>query len=121
MKLHRDLGISQKAAWFVLHRIRQAWELETSGMFTGPVEADETFVGGKAKNMHRKERKLGRASANKTEVVGVKDRKTKQIRAAVIRRRDEVPDGLTPKEFVIEHTAPDLPGPVVDLVRVAVS
>ncbi len=107
MKLRRDLGISQKAAWFMLHRIRQAWALETSGMFDGPVEADETFVGGKSKSMHRKERKMGRAMTNKTEVVGVKDRKTKQVRAAVIRRRSEAPDGLTPKEFVIEHAAPD--------------
>ena len=109
MKLRRDLGISQKAAWFMLHRIRQAWALETSGMFLGPVEADETYIGGKAKNMHKRDRKklTGRGGADKTEVVGVKDRKTKQIRAAVIHRRDEVPDGLTPKEFVIEHTVPD--------------
>ena len=61
LKLHRDIGVSQKTAWFTLHRIREAWALETSGMFAGPVEADETFFGGKSKNMHRKERKLGRA------------------------------------------------------------
>ena len=107
MKLHRDLHVRQSTAWFMLHRIRDAWALETSGMFVGPVEADETFFGGKSKSMHRKERKMGRAMTNKTEVVGIRDRKTKQVRAAVIRRRDEVPDGLTPKEFVIEHTAPD--------------
>ena len=107
MKLHRDIGVSQKTAWFMLHRIREAWALETSGMFDGPVEADETFFGGKSKNMHRKERKLGRARANKTEVTGIRDRKTKQVRAAVVRRRDEDPGGLTPKDFVIEHTAPD--------------
>ena len=45
MKLHRDLGVSQKTAWFMLHRIREAWASETSGAFAGLVEADETFVG----------------------------------------------------------------------------
>ena len=107
LKLHRDIGVSQKTAWFMLHHIREAWALETSGMVDGPVEADETYFGGLSKNMHRKERKAGRARANKTEVAGVLDRKTKQVRAAVIRRRGEDPIDMTPKEFVIEHTAPD--------------
>ena len=48
MKLHRDLGITQKTAWHLAHRIRKAWEGNT-GFFGGPVEADETFVGGKEK------------------------------------------------------------------------
>ena len=52
-----------KTACFMLHRIREAWALETSGMLAGPAEADETFLGGKSKNMDRKERKLGRARA----------------------------------------------------------
>ena len=47
MKLHRDLNVSQKTAWFMLHRLREAWASETRGAFAGPVEADETFVGGK--------------------------------------------------------------------------
>ena len=46
MKLHRELDISQKAAWFMLHRLRKAFELEV-GPFSGPVEVDETYMGGK--------------------------------------------------------------------------
>ena len=110
MKLHRDLKVRQSTAWFMMQRIREAWSLETSGMFAGPVEADETFFGGKAKNMHRKERKrriTGRGGVDKTEVAGVKDRKTKRVRATVVRSREEDPDGRSAKEFVLEHTAPE--------------
>ena len=56
MKLHRDLNVSQKTAWFMLHRIREAWASETRGAFAGPVEADETFVGGKEYNKHEADR-----------------------------------------------------------------
>ena len=48
MKLHRDLGITQKSAWFILHRIRQAYEV-AAPMLDGLVEVDETFVGAKSK------------------------------------------------------------------------
>ena len=51
MKLHRDIGVSQRAAWFMLHRIREAWKPRRGSSFSGPVEVDETFIGGKAKNM----------------------------------------------------------------------
>ena len=54
MKLHRDLGVSQKTAWFMLHRIREAWAHDADRSeaipFSGPVEADETYIGGKARN-----------------------------------------------------------------------
>ena len=51
MKLHRDLGISQPSAWFMMHRIREAWARdESDGPFDGPVEFDETYVGGKRRN-----------------------------------------------------------------------
>ena len=47
MKLHRDLGITQKTAWFVLGRLREAWD-SPCAPFDGPVEVDETYVGGRS-------------------------------------------------------------------------
>jgi len=51
-ELHRHLGITQKSAWFVLHRIRDAMTVGSIEKMTGTVEMDETFIGGDAKNMH---------------------------------------------------------------------
>ena len=48
MKLHRDLGITQRSAWFLAHRLREAWK-DQGSQFTGPVEVDETYIGGKRK------------------------------------------------------------------------
>ena len=56
MKLHRDLGIGQKAAWFMLHRLREAWAEELGDPFDGPVEVDETYVGGRRENMPKAKR-----------------------------------------------------------------
>ena len=55
MKLHRELGITQKSAWFMLHRLREATEMGT-GLFAGPVEADEAYMGGKRANMSNAKR-----------------------------------------------------------------
>ena len=105
MKLHRDLGVSQKTAWFMLHRIREAWAEQIPGAFAGPVEADETFVGGRAKNMHAAKRKqlTGRDGADKMAVAGVKDRPTGRVRASVVKRVD----GPTLTGFVEGHAAPE--------------
>lgn len=55
-ELAKDLQISQKAAWFVLHRIRLAMQTRTFSKLSGHVEVDETFIGGKARNMHAKDK-----------------------------------------------------------------
>jgi hypothetical protein len=55
-KLHRDLGVTQKTAWFMNHRIRLALQNGTFEKMAGEVEADETFIGGKARNMHKDKR-----------------------------------------------------------------
>src|SRR6266850_7705476 len=51
-ELHRALGVTQKSAWFMLHRIRLAMQDDTPEKMKGRVEADETFIGGLARNMH---------------------------------------------------------------------
>ena len=101
MRLHRELGISQKAAWFMLHRLRKAYEAK-SGPFTGPVESDETYIGGKRRNMYKSRRKelQGRGSVGKQAVVGVKDRATNAITA----RHVQYTDSVALSGFVAEHT-----------------
>ena len=102
-RLSRELGISQKAAWFLLHRLRMAFEAET-GLFTGPVEVDETFIGGREKNKHaKKKQRLGRGGIGKTIVAGARDRATNRVTAEII------PDTtrLTLSNYVAAHVAPD--------------
>ena len=92
LKLHRDLNITQKSAWFMLHRIREAWQHERDAVFKGPVEADEAYFGGRRKNMSNAKRKAlkdtGRGAVDKTAVAGIKDRGSKHVSAAVVERTD---------------------------------
>ena len=93
MKLHRDIKVTQKTAWFMLHRIREAWSTETVAMFTGPVEADETYIGGKRRNMSNTKRlqmkDAGRGAVGKTAVAGIKDRETNQVSARIVQYTDK--------------------------------
>ncbi|MCY4289526.1 MAG: IS1595 family transposase [Aestuariivita sp.] len=65
MKRHRSLGMSQKSAWYMMHRFRKAYEAKI-GPFAGPVEADEIFMGGREGNKHGKDRlRAGHGTAGK--------------------------------------------------------
>ena len=94
-EMHRTLGVTQKSAWFMLHRLRLAMQDDlTGGSLNGQIEVDETFIGGKVRNMHkdRKERAQKRSKhGDKTIVLGVLERaseaKPKRVRATVIPNR----------------------------------
>ena len=102
MKLHRDLQVTQKTAWFMLHRLRQAWDASGVEPFKGPVEVDETFVGGKETNKHEsKKLRSGKGPAGKTIVAGIKDRQTNRISASVVPNTGQE----TLREFIASRTA----------------
>lgn len=92
MKLHRDLGITQKSAWFLAHRIRENF-LDQRGPGTGPVEVDETYIGGKRKNMSNSKRRelagTGRGGVGKAIVVGAKDRDTNRVSVKPVQEADQ--------------------------------
>jgi transposase-like protein len=90
-EIARDLGVTQKTAWFMLHRIRLAlqhgsWE-KLGGTDGGPVEVDETFVGPNPRKMHsgrRQARYQAIVARPKTPVMGMLDRDSRQVRAQVV-------------------------------------
>ena len=103
-EIARDVKVTQKSAWFMLQRIRRAMQEGTGILLSGEVEADESFIGGKARNMHaskRKERICGRGPKGKMIVMGVLERKG-SVRASVVptRRKKDV------QAEVRKHVAP---------------
>ena len=106
MKLHRDLNVTQKTAWFLAHRIRKTFADHDGGGFSGPIEVDETYMGGRRKNVSNARRAeltdTGRGAVGKTALVGAKDRATKRVAARV------VPDTTkgTLQGFIAEHATP---------------
>jgi len=86
-EISRDLGVTQKSAWHMMHRIRLAMQDDlTGGLLGGEIEVDETYIGGKARNMHRSRRikaDVQGSSKGKTIVLGILQRQGK-VRATVI-------------------------------------
>lgn len=105
-EIHRARGVTQKTAWFMLQRIRLAMQENDSEPMSGVVEMDETFVGGKIKNMHAKKRAKALAAPEtfkgKTIVVGMLGRGGK-VRAGVVAERTKA----VLQEIAHTHVAPD--------------
>lgn len=94
MRLRREIDVTQRTAWFMLHRMREAFRenapIVDSEKFKGPVEVDETFVCGSKRWMHwsRKKHLPRGPQANKLIVIGMRDRKTNRNKTKVIKRQD---------------------------------
>jgi transposase-like protein len=89
-EIHRALGVTQKTAWFMLHRIRLAMQNGSIEKLAGEVEADETFIGGKEKNKHSdKKTDQGRGTVGKAVVMGILERggedKPSKVRTKVVK------------------------------------
>ena len=89
-ELARDIGVTQKTAWHMSHRIRLALQAGHFGKFNGEVEVDETFIGGKARNMHftqQKRRITGTGGKDKTAVLGIMKRGGKVVTKVIPNRK----------------------------------
>jgi transposase-like protein len=86
LELHRSLGMTQKSAWFLLHRIRKAMQDGSFRKLSGTVEVDETFIGGAARNMHKSKRsKLSRTGfIGKVAVMGLLERHGGEVRCQIV-------------------------------------
>ena len=81
MKIHKDLGVTQRTAWFMVHRLRESWKnLAGVDKMSGSIEIDEAFFGGLEKNKHKGKK----YTSKKTAGVGAKDRSTDKITATAV-------------------------------------
>ena len=101
VQLARDLGVTQKTAWHLAHRIRQAWASDPAP-FAGPVEVDEAFIGGIEKNKHVSKKLHCGSAAGKTLVAGARDRQTGRFAASVV----EAADRYSLTSFIRDRAAP---------------
>ena len=89
-QLERELGVSYKTAWFLSHRIRHAMA-SRGGLFSGEIEVDEVYIGGKEKNRHYSKRKdVGRGPNGKQPVIGIRQRSGGQIKAKPVNDTDRI-------------------------------
>jgi len=103
-ELARALGVTQKTAWFMLHRVRLAMRSKGYGKLGGEIEVDETFIGGKARNMHFEKREkeiTGRGTQGKVAVLGFL-RRGGEVRAELVPNRKK----HTLQSMVRSHVAP---------------
>ena len=84
-KLARDIDVTQKTAWFLAHRIRKVHESQLETRLDSPLEADESYFGGKYRNMHKSKKPIEEPSGyvGKTPVIAIKSRTTKKVKARV--------------------------------------
>lgn len=100
----RSIGVTQKTAWFMMHRIRLALQRKSIKKLTGDVEADETYIGGKARNMHfdkRQKISKGRSTTGKAVVMGLLERKG-EVRTTVV----ETASSQVLQEIISVHVKP---------------
>jgi transposase-like protein len=108
-EIHRSIGVTQKTAWFMLQRIRLAMQSGDFDSMSGEVEVDETYIGGKARFMHRNKREAiirGRGAVGKTAVMGLLERHGPDGHSAV---KAQVVENIQRKTLAPEvrrHVAP---------------